>query len=317
MKNQKTTIIVVALLAVLLAALGGFFLLRGGEDAPENINQAEGSSSYITWSQAAFEQNADQERWLYFHAEWCPECRALEADIKANLSDIPAGVIILKIEYDDHQDLRQRYQVLSQTTVVLVDAQGEKVQEVLAVGSKNNLAGVIEALYVAPVDSNGETTNEGDSGKIEQDAVSNTSNTGEAASQTTSEPPPMAASESDSANTMGSNQDETPDSAGQYVVWSQAAFEQNADQERWLYFHAEWCPECRALEADIKANLSDIPAGVIILKIEYDDHQDLRQRWQVLSQTTVVLVDAQGEKVQEVLAVGSKNNLAGVIGALE
>ena len=314
MKNQKTTIIVVALLAVLFAALGGFFLLRGGEDAPENINQAEGSS-YITWSEAAFEQNADQERWLYFHAEWCPECRALEADIKANLSDIPAGVVIFKIEYDDYQDLRQRWQVLRQTTVVSVDAQGEKIQEVLAAGSKNNLAAVIEALYVAPLGSNGEPTNEGDSGKIEEDAASSTSNAGEAANQMTSETPPGGSS--DSGGTTGSNQNETTDSAGQYVTWSEAAFEQNADQERWLYFHAEWCPECRALEADIKANLSDIPAGVVIFKIEYDDYQDLRQRWQVLRQTTVVSVDAQGEKIQEVLAAGSKNNLAGVIGALK
>ncbi len=314
MKNQKTTIIVVALVAVLLAALGGFFLLRGGEDVQENINQAEGSS-YITWSEAAFEQNADKERWLYFYAEWCPECRALEADIKANLSEIPTGVVILKIEYDDYQDLRQRYQVLRQTTVVSVDAQGEKIQEVLAAGPKNNLAGVIEALYVAPVGSNGETTNEGDPGKIEEDAASNTSNAGEAASQTTSETP--SGGSSDSAGTTGSNQNETTDSASQYVTWSEAAFEQNADKERWLYFHAEWCPECRALEADIKANLSDIPAGVIILKIEYDDYQDLRQRYQVLHQTTVVSVDAQGDKIQEVLAAGSKNNLASVIRALE
>ena len=302
MKNQKTTIIVVALLAVLLAALGGFFLLRGGEDAPENINQAEGSSSYITWSQAAFEQNADQERWLYFHAEWCPECRALEADIKANLSEIPAGVVIFKIEYDDHQDLRQRWQVLRRTTVVSVDAQGEKVQEVLAVGSKNNLAGVIDALYVQPAD----TSEDGDNDEAGDEGDADSTDASSAVDEV----------RQTIRDGLAGNEDAVDDS-GQYIEWSEEAFEANSDQQRWLYFHAEWCPECRALEADIKANLSDIPAGVIIFKIEYDDHQDLRQRWQVLSQTTVISVDTQGEKVQEVLAVGSKNNLAAVIGALE
>src|SRR3989337_3019130 len=37
---------------------------------------------------------------LFFHASWCPSCRGLNADIEKNMSVIPAGVTILKTDYD-------------------------------------------------------------------------------------------------------------------------------------------------------------------------------------------------------------------------
>ena len=309
MDNKKIAIIVAVVAVLLLGGLGGFFLLRDSEDSPENTNQEE-SSSYIIWSQAAFEQNANKQRWLYFHAEWCPECRSLDKDIKANVSEIPEGVVIFKIEYDDYQNLRQRYKVLRQTTVVSVDAQGEKVKEVLAVTSKNNLAGVIEALYVAPASDAGTDTNENDSGEMETSAPSNTAPSGGEDTQEVSQGASAA------NDTSSSSQNQTTDNTSRYVAWSQADFEQNADKQRWLYFHAKWCPQCRALNIDIESNLSDIPEDVIIFKIEYDDHQDLRQRYKVLYQTTVVSVDAQGERI-EAFSAGGKETLAQVIEALE
>ena len=37
---------------------------------------------------------------LFFHASWCPICIAMEKDILAHPSSIPAGVHILKVDYD-------------------------------------------------------------------------------------------------------------------------------------------------------------------------------------------------------------------------
>ena len=46
---------------------------------------------------------------LFFRASWCPTCRALDADIKANLSKIPESLAILDMNYDNSIALKQKY----------------------------------------------------------------------------------------------------------------------------------------------------------------------------------------------------------------
>lgn len=60
---------------------------------------------------------------LFFHAQWCPKCRALDADIEANA--IPAGMTIFKVDFDTAIELRQTYGVTLQTTIVYVDDEGD------------------------------------------------------------------------------------------------------------------------------------------------------------------------------------------------
>ncbi len=59
---------------------------------------------------------------LFFHASWCPKCRALEEDILA--SEIPDNFTIIKVDFDSATELRQRYAVTLQTTIVYVDDDG-------------------------------------------------------------------------------------------------------------------------------------------------------------------------------------------------
>jgi thiol-disulfide isomerase/thioredoxin len=67
---------------------------------------------------------------LFFHAPWCPQCRALDTDIKN--SSLPLNVAIIKTDYDTHQDLRQKYGVTLQTTFVKVDNEGNLVEKYTA-----------------------------------------------------------------------------------------------------------------------------------------------------------------------------------------
>lgn len=84
---------------------------------------------------------------LFFHAPWCPECRALDTDISK--STIPDGVTIYKVDYDSHQTLRQQYNVKVQTTVVRVDEKGDFVDSFVAYGSdKHTLSAVLDNLGV-------------------------------------------------------------------------------------------------------------------------------------------------------------------------
>ncbi len=64
---------------------------------------------------------------LFFRASWCPSCHALDADIRAHLDAIPAGVSILDIDYDNSQELKQKYGVTYQHTFVQVDKDGTQI----------------------------------------------------------------------------------------------------------------------------------------------------------------------------------------------
>jgi thiol-disulfide isomerase/thioredoxin len=66
---------------------------------------------------------------LFFKASWCPSCRALDSNIKANLEAIPDGLTILEVDYDTATAMRQQYGVTSQHTLVQVDASGKLIKK--------------------------------------------------------------------------------------------------------------------------------------------------------------------------------------------
>ena len=106
-----------------------------GSDAGDQTvsNIASASGSYIDYQdQAQLDQLADTDRWLNFHAPWCPYCVHLDDDITTNSSDIPAGVTILRVDFDDNRDLKVRYGVTRQTTIVRIDADGNEVDRLAA-----------------------------------------------------------------------------------------------------------------------------------------------------------------------------------------
>ena len=61
---------------------------------------------------------------LFFHASWCPSCRALDANL---LESGTEDILVLKTDYDTQTDLRVKYRVTSQHTFVQVDANGEMI----------------------------------------------------------------------------------------------------------------------------------------------------------------------------------------------
>ncbi len=120
---------------------------------------------------------------------------------------------------------------------------------------------------------------------------------GDAAGSTASETPGREpAQPSPSVSSPGADPAPTPEALdatapGEYVQYSEAALADAAGTPV-LFFHAPWCPQCRALDADIVAR--GVPAGVTILKVDYDTSQALRERYGVTLQTTVVAVDESG-----------------------
>ncbi|MBM3261200.1 thioredoxin family protein [Candidatus Kaiserbacteria bacterium] len=66
---------------------------------------------------------------LFFHASWCPSCRGLNSDIEKNVNGIPSGVTILKTNYDKETELKKKYGVTSQHTLVQVDKDGNLIKK--------------------------------------------------------------------------------------------------------------------------------------------------------------------------------------------
>lgn len=147
--NKKMLAIVI----IILALIGGgvAYLVANGTDEPTAQNtttsQSTSPDSTATNQEAAQEgtsnaagqyiaYDADKvtstpgTKLLFFHAPWCPQCRAIEASI--NNSTIPSGVTIFKVDYDTNQALRQKYGVTLQTTFVKVDDQGNLVEKFVA-----------------------------------------------------------------------------------------------------------------------------------------------------------------------------------------
>lgn len=92
-------------------------------------NPSAAKGKYIEYTEDSFVATRGTKL-LFFHASWCPQCRALDESIKA--SELPNDVTIFKVDYDTNQALRAKYGVTLQTTVVKTDEEGNKISSYVA-----------------------------------------------------------------------------------------------------------------------------------------------------------------------------------------
>ncbi len=155
-KAILATIIVIAVLGGLVAVL----LLRPAESAipvtqtmqtstsvDSSANDGQSTASiavgrYVDYDSSVVANTRYSETILFFHAAWCPECRAFEQAITAE--SIPDGVQIVKVDYDNSDELRQKYGVTLQSTFVKVTANGDRVSNWVGYGRDKSLSAVLE-----------------------------------------------------------------------------------------------------------------------------------------------------------------------------
>lgn len=108
---------------------GGTKSARGGQERSAEPSPQPVAGRYVSW--ADFEADraayADSQVVLFFHAPWCPSCRATEEAIDAD--GVPDGLTIVKVDFDTATDLRQQYGVTVQHTFVHVDADGTALRK--------------------------------------------------------------------------------------------------------------------------------------------------------------------------------------------
>lgn len=105
------------------------------KDSPDESMQSgeammeKTTGSYETYESSKLARAETGDVVLFFHAPWCPTCRALNADIEENRTSIPDGVTILQTDYDTNTDLKKKYGVTYQHTLVQVDAAGNMIKK--------------------------------------------------------------------------------------------------------------------------------------------------------------------------------------------
>ncbi len=94
-------------------------------DNQANNNQTKPAGKYVSYSPEALSANSQSDIVLFFHAPWCPTCRQLDANL--NESSLPRGLTILKTDYDSETELKKKYGVTYQHTLVQVDSNGNQI----------------------------------------------------------------------------------------------------------------------------------------------------------------------------------------------
>jgi thioredoxin 1 len=88
-----------------------------------------GPGAYITLAdfEASPESYAAGDIVLFFNASWCSTCKEARENFEAEAATIPAGLTIVSVDFDDSDELRQKYGVTIQHTFVQVDADGNEL----------------------------------------------------------------------------------------------------------------------------------------------------------------------------------------------
>lgn len=85
--------------------------------------------SYISYATYAANPQiyADGKVVLFFHAPWCSTCKEADKNLTGDPASLPAGITVVKTDFDSETELRQRYGVTVQHTFVQVDPKGDQV----------------------------------------------------------------------------------------------------------------------------------------------------------------------------------------------
>jgi len=62
---------------------------------------------------------------LLFHADWCPTCRVQEKVVQSLATEKGLDLTILKVNYDTEKDLKRRFRINSQSSLVVLRGQKE------------------------------------------------------------------------------------------------------------------------------------------------------------------------------------------------
>jgi len=87
----------------------------------QDMKDMKMAHGFAPFTKAAFKAAADSGKTtlVFFHAPWCPVCKAQEPKVLAHLNGDAKDVVALKVDYDTNMDLRKEMNVEKQSTLIL------------------------------------------------------------------------------------------------------------------------------------------------------------------------------------------------------
>lgn len=98
---------------------------NGGQTEDEEMSDEQSGATYSAYSPSVLANG--ETKVLFFHAPWCPVCRAADADLLSLFASMHPSRSVYKVDYDAETALKSRYGVTYQHTFVLVDGEGNAV----------------------------------------------------------------------------------------------------------------------------------------------------------------------------------------------
>lgn len=129
-------------LASILTVAAGLSLGASQEGRMDHMGQMNHMNDFKSFTPEAFKAALAEGKTalLFFHAPWCPVCKAQEPKVKAHLNGAHKNVVAFKVDYDSNMALRKELKVDKQSTLILY--QGMK--EVARLSYKSDDASIAE-----------------------------------------------------------------------------------------------------------------------------------------------------------------------------
>jgi len=102
-------------------------------------------SGYIDYKTIeSVELSPDSRKVLFFHASWCPSCRSLDKSLnEKDFQDVDGDIVVIKVDYDKEDELKTKYKIPSQHTLVEVDQNWNELKKFTGA---NNLKDISQKL---------------------------------------------------------------------------------------------------------------------------------------------------------------------------
>jgi thioredoxin-like negative regulator of GroEL len=136
--NNKTLVSVGVVILLVIASIYVFSQdnsdkvaeTQDTKTANDNVPLVSGTAGvYTEYSLEKLALVEGKDILLFFHASWCEECHELNKNINEHLNEIPENVTILKVDYDNSTELKKKYGVTRQYTLVQVDIEGDMINK--------------------------------------------------------------------------------------------------------------------------------------------------------------------------------------------